>query len=248
MLIMSCTFLFGTPGLQTHTMPVRHEKWTIVLQRYVDDGLVDYDGIGKDSLFFQYLRTLADTNPDSLPSREERLAFWLNAYNAYTIKLILDRMPLESITDISLGLPVLFGPWSIDVANVAGTVYTLNDIEHDIIRAQYRDPRVHCALVCASKGCPKLRPEAYEGATLHALLDDDTQRFIGDPSRNGFYPARKTIAISKIFDWYESDFEEAAGSVKEFIARYAPSEYRSLIASPDCDVEFLDYDWRLNKK
>jgi hypothetical protein len=243
-LLYTCFFVVcNSPGQQS-----LHENWTIVLQRHVDDGRVDYEMIANDSLFFQYLDLLSSTNPDSLPLREDVLALWLNAYNAYTIKLIVDRMPLESIRDISLGLPILFGPWSIDVANVGGRVYTLNEIEHDIIRARYRDPRVHFALVCASLGCPKLRKEAYEGGRVNEQLDDDARRFIGDPSRNRFDPAENTIYISKIFDWYESDFEESAGSVKKFIARYVPPQDLSLIALPECDVEFLDYDWSLNKK
>ncbi|MCZ6777273.1 MAG: DUF547 domain-containing protein, partial [Ignavibacteria bacterium] len=123
----------------------RHSLFTRVLQSHVEDGLVDYDGFKSDTLFEQYLHVLAVTDPDTLRSREEQLAFWINAYNAYTIKLIIERMPLESIRDISLGLPFLFGPWSIDIADIGGILHTLNEIEHDIIRDQFADPRIHFA-------------------------------------------------------------------------------------------------------
>jgi len=183
-----------------------------------------------------------------LKSRDEQLALWINAYNAYTIKLIIDRMPLTSIRDIGLGLPVISGPWSIEMANVGGTTYTLNEIEHDIIRENFQDPRIHFALVCASKSCPKLRSEAYEGSRLNSQLETDTRRFINDPVRNTFDVSARTVYFSKIFDWYESDFEKSSGSVLAFVATYLPGETRKLVEDPDCKIEYLPYDWMLNGK
>jgi len=233
---------------QTDSSMSRHSLFTKVLQSHVEDGLVDYAGFKSDTLFEQYLQVLAVTDPARLDSREEQLAFWINAYNAYTIKLIIERMPLESIRDISLGLPILFGPWSIDIADIGGMLHTLNEIEHDIIRDQFADPRIHFALVCAALSCPKLREEAYEGSTLNAQLDGDARRFLNDPGRNQFDLEAKTVYLSKIFDWYDSDFEESAGSVRSFISRYVPHDKKLLIESEDPDIEYLPYDWALNTR
>jgi hypothetical protein len=226
----------------------RHTLFSEVLGKYVNDGVVDYSGFRKDSVFQQYLDLLSSQNPDSLKSRDEQLSLWINAYNAYTIKLIIDRMPLTSIRDIGLGLPVLSGPWSIEMANVGGTTYTLNEIEHDIIREKFQDPRIHFALVCASKSCPKLRSEAYEGSRLNSQLEADARRFINDPRRNTFDVSARTVYFSKIFDWYESDFEKSSGSVLAFVAPYLSGETRKLVEDPDCRVEYLPYDWMLNGK
>jgi len=232
-------------GQQSHD---RHALFSLLLSRYVEDGSVDYVGFSGDSLFQQYLDHLASTNPDSLHSRDDRLSLWINAYNAYTIKLIIDRMPLKSIRDISMGLPFLFGPWSIPLANVGGAFYTLNEIEHDIIREEFQDPRTHFALVCASKSCPKLREEAYEGLRLQTQLEEDTQKFINDPDRNRFDLHGGVIFLSKIFDWYESDLEREGGSVRDFLVRYSNDEARQFLNNPNIEIEYLPYDWSLNGK
>jgi hypothetical protein len=233
---------------QTDSSMARHSLFTKVLQSHVEDGLVNYAGFKSDTLFEQYLQVLAVTDPATLNSREEHLAFWINAYNAYTIKLIVERMPLESIRDISLGLPILFGPWSIDIADIGGGLYTLNEIEHDIIRDEFADPRIHFALVCAALSCPKLREESYEGSTLNAQLDEDARRFLNDPERTQFDLEAHTVYLSKIFDWYDSDFEESAGSVRSFISRYVPHDEKLLIESEDVEIEYLPYDWALNAR
>ena len=233
---------------QADSSMFRHSLFTKVLKSHVEDGLVDYEAIKADAVFDQYLRVLATTDPAALDTKKEQLAFWINAYNAYTIKLIIDRMPLESIRDISLGLPILFGPWSIDIADIGGTSYTLNEIEHDIIRDQFGDPRIHFALVCAALSCPKLREEAYEGLALNSQLDEDARRFLNDTSRNQFDLEGRTMYLSKIFDWYESDFEESAGSVSAFIAHYVSQGARSLTENENADIEYLPYDWGLNTK
>ena len=228
---------------------VRTRNAMRLLQKDTENGLVDYDGFAGDPEFDRYLASLASTSPESLATREERLALWLNAYNAYTIKLIIDKSPLESIRDIGLGLPVLFGPWSISFATVGGTDYTLNAIEHDIIREKFKDARIHFALVCAAKSCPRLRREAYEGTTLGMQLDDDARRFINDHVLNRFDTGKRTINLSKIFDWYGSDFEEDGGSLRLFLTKYLDSaESRELLWADDVSIGFSDYDWSLNRK
>lgn len=225
----------------------RHSLFTRVLQRHVQDGLVDYAGIAADSNFSAYLGQLSGTDPDTMADSMDHLALWINAYNAYTIKLIIDEKPATSIRDISLGLPILFGPWSISFANVGGTEYTLNAIEHDIIRDRFKDARIHCALVCASRSCPKLRAEAYEGSVLDRQLDEEAERFVNDPSLNRIDVGDRRGMISKIFDWYESDFVEYSGSVRMFLARYLSSAGgRDLLREEDVEFDFLPYDWSLN--
>ncbi len=227
----------------------RHGLFTQLLQKYVAHGLVDYNGFATDPLFPEYLLMLSSTSPESLGTREERLALWLNAYNAYTIKLIIDKSPLKSIRDIGLGLPVLSGPWSIAFANVGGTDYTLNEIEHDIIRGEFKDARIHFALVCASRSCPQLREEAYEGRTLDHQLEEDARRFINDESLNSFNKGERTVSLSKIFDWYSGDFEESAGSLRLFLSKYLDSgEARELLWSDDAEIRYLPYDWSLNSQ
>jgi len=225
-----------------------HHLFSSVLESHVHEGLVDYVGIEGDARFEEYLTLLAKTDPDTLGSSVEQLAFWINAYNAYTIRLIIDRMPVESIRDISLGLPVLFGPWSIDVAHVGGDVYTLNAIEHDIIRERFSEPRIHFALVCAAIGCPALRAEAYEGARLNAQLEADTRRFVTDPAKNRFDVTLRRVHLSEIFNWYESDFERDGGGVAEFVARYVTPEVSAMLEKGEFDLDYLPYDWGLNSR
>ena len=224
----------------------RHALFTAVLHDYVYEGRVDYGGFGRDERFSSYLRFLASTDPDTIPAPRDRLAFWINAYNAYTIKLIIDRMPISSIRDISLGLPILFGPWSIDIAAVGGVAYSLNHIEHGVIREEFEEPRIHFALVCAARSCPDLRPEAYEGYLLERQLEEETRRFLADTTKNRFHLKHKTLYLSRIFDWYEGDFEETAGSLPAFLLPYLEQEWGVLFKSGDFRVEFLDYDWSLN--
>jgi len=226
-----------------------HVLFTRLLQEYSENGLLDYEGFAADPSFAEYLGMLASTSPESLATREERLALWVNAYNAYTIKLIIDKSPLESIRDIELGLPILFGPWSIAFANVGGNEYTLNAIEHDIIREEFKDARIHFALVCAARSFPRLRREDYEGAMLNRQLDDDARRFINDDSLNHFDARKRKISLSMIFDWYSADFEEDGGSLRLFLTKYLDSaEARELLWSDEVEIGHLPYDWSLNRK
>lgn len=228
--------------------PDGHALLDAVLRDHVRDGRVDYRAIKSDERFWNYLDQLAATDPDTLPSREARLALWINAYNAYTIQLIIDRMPLKSIRDIGLGLPVVSGPWSIEFAAIGGKRYTLNAIEHDIIRPRFRDPRIHFALVCAAVSCPKLRPGAYEAASLDRQLDEDARAFLADPARNRFDTKGKRLMLSQIFNWFSEDFVEASGSVQDYVARHVGPEARALALDPETHVEFLEYDWSLNSR
>jgi hypothetical protein len=188
--------------------------------------------------------------------KEEKLAFLMNAYNAYTIELILTKYPdLKSIRDIG---SLVTKTWRIKFFNLLGEERHLDNVEHDMIRAPgaFDDPRIHMGVVCASIGCPALRPEAFVGATLDAALDDSVKRFLKDKSRNRFNAANNKFEVSKIFDWYKGDFDKGFKgftSREVFFAKYADSftsdpSALQLIRDGKSSIGFLDYDWSLNDR
>ncbi len=186
--------------------------------------------------------------------RAQQMAFLINAYNAYTLELILTRYPrLESIKDLGT---LLQGPWKPKVYPLLGRRVSLDEIEHEMLRApgRYDDPRIHFAVNCASIGCPSLREEAYTADRLEAQLEEQTRRFLSDRSRNRVNVSESRLEVSKIFDWYGKDFTRGwrgTQSVQAFCKLYAgamastPAE-RELLASGTARLRFLDYDWRLN--
>jgi hypothetical protein len=176
-------------------------------------------------------------------SRAERLAFWINAYNAFAVQLILDHYPISSIRRIGWLPSAAFRRKFIPMPQLKGRNVSLDDIEHGTLRADFREPRIHFALVCASRGCPALRAEAYRGSVLDRQLDDQARGFLRDASKNQFDPATRTLHLSPIFDWFRADFEVAAGSVPAYVAPYL-GDPRA--AEPEVRVAFLKYDWSLN--
>ncbi len=228
--------------------------YTSLLQHYVDaNGLVDYAALKADPGLDRYLSSVAEIDPATLPEGAARLAFWLNAYNAYTLKLIADNYPVQSINDLATGgkyIGYLIGktPWDIKFATIHGERVTLNYIEHDIIRKQFREPRIHFALVCAAKSCPKLRREAYAGDSLEMQLADQLDGFLHDRTKNRFSVPLRMAEVSKVFDWFKSDFGTADTEVLEFVAEYAPKRASlSIRRAPDTwKLGYMNYDWALN--
>lgn len=221
-----------------------HEVWNTLLASHVQAGRVDYLGFKQDEdKLTGYLAQLDRTQPDDLAG-PERLAFYINAYNAYTVKLILenfrDGRPVKSIKNIG-GL--FSSPWSIRFARVGGATLTLDNIEHDIIRPQFKDPRVHFALNCAARSCPPLRGEAYTGRELERQLDDSVSAFLN--KRENTSISGNILYVSKIFDWYAADFH---GDISGFVTRYARGELLAAIraAGGGLRVKYLPYDWSLN--
>ncbi len=212
-----------------------------LLQRYVKDGLVDYGGFKSDEVRLdQYLKILAQVDSQTL-SRDERFAFYVNAYNAWTIKLILSRYPdLQSIKDLG---SFLRSPWKKELARIDGTILTLDNIEHDILRPQFKDPRVHFAVNCASKGCPPLLGEPYTGARLDRQLEERAKAFINDPQRTRLEGT--VLSVSKIFKWFAADF---SNDVVGFIKRYADEPLKTELEkrSSNLKIKYLEYDWSLN--
>ena len=227
--------------------------FTAVLKAHVKDGLVDYVGLKADPRLAGYLEQLSATDPAKLASDQERLALWLNAYNAYTLQLIIDRQPAKSITEIgtgglALGSLLRTTAWDIPFAVIGKRRYTLNQIEHEVIRARFKDARAHFALNCASCSCPALRSEAYEAEKLDRQLDEQGRLFLRDSTRNRFELGTRTAYLSSIFKWYPKDFGEGDRGALLAAAKYAPAEVRkSIEADPTTwKVEYLAYDWSLN--
>jgi hypothetical protein len=240
--LISCFLLLGLVSPSWSGKTGDHSLYGELLGKYVKDGVVDYQGFKKEEgKLDQYLNLLDQTNPDELP-RNEQLAFYINAYNAYTIKLILKNYPVDSIKDIGGWFT---GPWKIRFSKIGGKAFTLDEIEHEIIRPRFKDPRVHFAVNCASKGCPPLISEPYQASILDQQLDANTLSFLNNPERNRL--EGNTLYVSKIFKWFGEDF---GGDVVGFLLQYADGDLKNrLVAGRDrIKIDYLHYDWSLNGK
>ncbi len=236
------------------TFKAQHELWTRVLREHVTpEGWIDYRKLRREtrSQLDAYLRQIAGTDLRSLSSRDERVAFWINAYNAICVRtLIAHDLPKE------VPHAVLFGKniFTEETYRVAGKVRSLDEIEHQILRKKYKDPRVHAALVCGASSCPRLRPEAYEAPILSKQLDEETRRWVQSGKdlkgkrKNYLDRSRKTMYVSKIFDWFEEDFGGNDRGVLAFVRRYASDEDRKFLESNRVRVRYLAYDWSLNQR
>ena len=231
-----------------------HKLLTKILADNVKDGFVNYKGLENDSLFIEYIKQLKSSNPGKLKSSADRLAFWINAYNAYTIKIILDNYPIESINELHSGGRILAHifkstVWDKDFVVINKRKMTLNEIEHEIIRKKFKEPRIHFALVCASISCPSLRNEAYEGYKLNEQLEDQAKIFFNDRTKNKFDLKNRTAFLSKILDWYDSDFGNNDEEVLLFVAKYLPEKLSKDIQenTEEWDIDYLPYSWDLNE-
>jgi len=243
-----------TVPLALHAQPEArasgHAAFDALLAAHVDaSGMVDYDAFAASPEFDAYLTELADADLTGM-SEPDRLALWINAYNAYTIELIIRHEERESIRNInkSLGFIRGKGPWNERLAEVAGEVWTLDEIEHEIIRVRFDEPRIHFAVVCAAIGCPPLRAEAYTGERLDDQLDDQARRFLVEsPDKNRVDTAEGELHLSPIFDWYREDFPEGDEGLGRYLAQFfPPGPERTFLEAGDFDVEHTDYDWDLN--
>jgi Protein of unknown function, DUF547 len=217
---------------QIATAQIDYKSYHTLLQKHVSrSGQVNYQAIKANRMPLDSVIGFFNKNaPQATWSRNEQLAYWLNAYNIFTIRLIVDNFPTQSITKLEGGKP-----WDAKRVNIGGKMYSLNQIENEIIRPQFKDPRIHFALNCAAKSCPSLHNEAFTASNLDKLLDQRTRAFIRS---SGNQLGKDAIKISKIFDWYAADF----GDLVAFLNRYA-----SVKINPKAKVEYLEYDWGLNQ-
>ncbi len=228
---------------QKETKPVDHTAFDILLKKHVNrEGWVDYDGFKKDrNELTKYLDLLQKNAPnDKSWSREDKLAYWINAYNAFTIELVLQYYPVESIKDIGskIQIPFVNTPWDIKFIKIGGKDLDLNNIEHSILRKEFDEPRIHFAINCASYSCPVLRAEAYTGAKVDQQLNEQAISFVNDERRNQI--SGSEAALSKIFSWFSGDFTKN-GNLKDFINQFAKVKIVD-----KAKISYIDYDWRLN--
>ncbi len=210
-----------------------HAEWQALLQKYVTkEGQVNYTGLKSDKTkLANYLTALSKNVPKAAASKEEKMSFWINTYNATTVKLIVDNYPIKSIKDINGGKP-----WDLKLFKTGAETYSLNEIENNILRPM-SDARVHFALNCAAKSCPSLLNEAFTTGNVNNLLESRTKQFINDNFSNIITTDK--IKISHLFDWYQKDF----GDVRAFIGKYARAGKK---INPDAAISYFEYNWMLN--
>jgi hypothetical protein len=243
---------FGPPPVElseayasdTDSATFDHSDFDELLREFVDDdGLVDYERLGREEAGLdRYIESLA-VAPFVGLDRDDKLALLINAYNAFTLRLILDHTPLDSIRDIPAEQR-----WDAVRWNLAGRVLSLNQIEHEEVRPMFREPRIHFALVCAAVGCPPLRREAYVGARLDEQLDEQAVRVNGDERWIRYDRGSGKLEVTSLYEWYRGDFEQVAGTILDYVARYRADLATELDDGDPPALEFLDYDWSLNRQ
>ncbi len=217
-----------------------------VLGRYVSkDGLVDYKGLKKNKDFMKYIEYLSHTDHDKLPSDKHRLAFWINAYNAFVLKGVLEEYPIKSVLDVGW-LPHSFFKRK-EFETKQGKI-TLREIENEKLRDAFREPRIHFAINCASKSCPKLLPEAYRAEKLEQQLETQVRAFVNDKSKNHLDKESRIFYLSSIFKWYKEDFVKNDEKIEAYIARYLNPSDAEFIRNNKVTVKYLDYNWGLNEQ
>jgi hypothetical protein len=260
-LVLACTRLEEPPA-QAAAAPsgketFDHADYDALLKKHVKGDRVDYAALkaGRAALD-AYVDRLAKLPREKLEAltRDEQEALWINAYNALTLRSIVDAYPIKG-SALSVhprnSIRQIDDVWE-KKHRVASRDVSLDEIEKKILLAEWKDPRLHAAVNCASIGCPPLRAEAFTGARIAAQLDEQTRKWIADPARNFVKPSEKKVEVSKIFDWYRADFggpteKEKERGVLDFLIRYGPAEWKPFLEGfdPD-DVKHLDYDWSLN--
>ena len=220
---------------------INHSQWTELLQKNVDPyGKVNYQGFREDEKALdEYLKMLGENEPQGWWEVNEQKAFWINAYNAFTVKLILNNYPLESIKQIKEGDN---NAWNIPFIKIGDKMYTLDYIEHTMLRAQFSDSRIHFAVNCTAISCPPLRNKAYSGKNLDIELRLATRTFINDKRFNAITESR--VQVSQIFSWFKDDFLKEEESIQAYLNKNTPH----IEVKKDATVSFMNYNWGLNEK
>jgi len=229
--LQTSNFKLQTSNFEPQT--ISHMAWDTLLQRYVTAaGKVDYKSLKADKKALNaYCQMLADNPVQDDWSRNEKMAYWINVYNAFTVKLIVDNYPAKSILNFDGGKT-----WDVKRIQIGGKKYSLNQIENEILRPQFNDPRIHFAINCAAKSCPPLHNHAYTADNLEASLEAGAKGFVNDPKYNTLTASK--AQVSKVFEWYKEDF----GDLKKFLNKYADNPLKASAA-----VTFQEYNWELNE-
>ncbi len=236
---------FPAVGRATEMDP-SHRIFDKVLKRFVKDGAVNYAALKSDpkdlDRYLDQLSSVPEAEFKKWPV-EEQLAFFINLYNASTLRFILDHYPVKSIRKLS---NIFFGPWDQPIVRLFGIKTTLNALEHGRLRNNYAEPRIHFALVCAARGCPPLRSEAYHADRLNEQLEDQGRKFLSSQGKNFVDSQKRLLYLSPIFRWYADDFVKKYGSVKVFVQPYFPSQMSSELSKAGYKIRYTSYDWSLN--
>ena len=238
-----CFLIMGMTTTAMAAQGVDNSLYAGLLKKYVKDGVVNYQGFkNEESVLDKYLKVLEEVDSKIL-SRNEQFAFYINAYNSWTIKLILSGYPdVKSIKDLG---SLFKSPWKKKICRIDDKIITLDDIEHNILRPRFKDPRVHFAINCAAKSCPPLRSEPYRKGELDQQLDEMTRAFINDLENNRLED--HTLYVSSIFKWFKEDFNK---DIISFFLKYAKGDLKDQLEAGrgKIKVKYLDYDWSLNGK
>ncbi|TGL61943.1 DUF547 domain-containing protein [Leptospira ognonensis] len=240
---------FLAPSLVAGSFDHSHKALDVLFKKYVSNGLVNYKGFQSDeSNLNQYLDSLSNVSETEYAafSQPEKIAFLINAYNAFTIRLILDHYPLKSITDI--GSPfsklnlVRGTPWKKEFFSLLGKKRTLDWIEHEKLRKDFSEPRIHFAIVCASIGCPALSSDAYAAPIIEKQLQAAKRIFLTNKNKNSYDAEKNVLYLSQIFNWFKDDFTKK-GNLIEFL-----QDSFSVKIKPDAVIEYNEYSWMLNEQ
>ena len=218
--------------------------WDGLLKKYAtSNGKVNYEGFKKDrAILNRYLQSLKNNYPNSSWTKDQKLCYWINAYNAFTVQLVIDNYPVKSIKDIKSKLPgtSIETVWDYKFIKIGTKNYSLNDIEHTILREQLKEPLIHFAVVCASFSCPSLRNEAYVPSKIRYQLKDQTKKFLRDITKNSI--TVKELKLSKIFEWFKDDFTKNGKiSIVQFL-----NPYTTITIDESATIDYLNYSWKLN--
>ena len=230
-----------------------HHDWNQLLKTHWKEARLPYAKLkARPGILDGYLKKMAALPVANLKSREDKLAYWINLYNACTLRVILDSYPLQAgskVDQISLKGPQgeAWSIWQKPFCQGAGKTWTLDQIEKEILLGELKEPLVHFAINCGALSCPNLRPEAYQPSRVISQMEEQARKFLADASRNQFDRNKKVIRLSMIFGWYGEDFLKAAdGSLVKYLQRYVARDLRQWITDPQLAIEYLEYDWTLN--
>jgi hypothetical protein len=237
---MKVLFLFFSSLLifSTHSQ-VYHAKWDALLKTHVSkSGTVNYKGFKTDQAkLTAYLLDLESNVPSASWSKNETMAYWINAYNAYTVQLMVKNYPLKSIMDLKYNGK---SAWDYKWIKIGAETLSLNDIEHVKLRKKYKDARIHFAVNCASFSCPVLLNSAYTATKLEAQLEAQAILFINDPKRNQI--SSSSAKISQLFEWYQDDFTTDGKTVIDYLNKYSKTKIKA-----GTNISYMNYNWNLNE-
>ncbi len=239
------------PKPQVDASGVDNMVWDYLLKSYVSSGLVDYDGMKKDYLFREYLRELGSCNPEAIESQDGQLALACNAYNAFVINGVISHKINSTVNGFKVDGTDFF---DLKEHIFAGRTISLNDLEHEIIRPTFKEPRIHVALVCAARSCPSIRAEAYVESRVREQLQDQSVQFANNLSYVDFDVEKKQLNLSPILKWYGDDWNERYPDggylawIRELSNSQAIKDATNNVASGGATVGFFEYDWSLNSQ